>query len=253
MPIEMDKRYNGHKRLLGLVEPTYKRVRAVFNGETIADTPEAYLLYDHIYAPRYLFRKSDVDMDALNAHAETDHNRMYGAITHHDITVGDRTAEKAAHTYEHPREGYDDIGDFVGFDWNAIDQWFIEDEEVIGHARHPYLRTDVRDTSRRIQVTINGQIVADSTNATVLFETGLLPRYYIPIEDINRDYLHPTSTHTVCPYKGVASYYDVIVDGKKVEDAAWYYPTPDRGLETLMGKLAFYNEHNDITITVEDR
>ncbi len=253
MPIEMDKRYNGHKRLLGLVEPTYKRVRAVFNGETIADTPNAYLLYDHIYAPRYLFPKSDVNMDALTAQADPNHNRMYGIITHHTLTVGDRTAEKAALTYAEPREGYDDISDFVGFDWHSIDQWFEEDEEIFGHARHPYLRTDVRDTSRRVQVSINGHTVADTTNATVLFETGLLPRFYIPLGDINNAYLRPVDTHTVCPYKGEASYYDIVVGEQTVADGGWYYPTPYRGLETFMGKVAFYNEHPDITITVADR
>lgn len=253
MPIEMDKRYNGHKRLLGLVEPTYKRVRAVFNGRTIADTPNAYLLYDHIYAPRYLFPKRDVQMEALTAQPDTDHNRMYNAITYHTLTVGDRSAENAAITYEEPRGDQEDIRDFVGFDWNAMDRWFIEDEETFGHARHPYVRVDVRDTSRRVQVSIHGVTVADSTNTTVLFETGLLPRYYIPVDDIQGEYLHPVETHTVCPYKGTASYYDVVVDGQRVDDAAWYYPTPERGLEALMGKLAFYNEHDDITITVADR
>ncbi len=253
MPIEMDKRYNGHKRLLGLVEPTYKRVRVMFNGETIADTPAAYMLYDHIYSPRYLFPKEHVNMGALKARANTTHNRMYGVIIHYDVTIGDRNADGAALTYDEPREGYDDISGLVGFDWNAMDQWFVEDEEVFGHSRNPYLRTDIRDSSRRVQVEINGVTVADTANATILFETGLLPRYYIPIDDVNADYLRPVATHTVCPYKGTASYYDIAVGEQTVADGAWYYPTPVRGLETLMGKIAFYNEHNDITITVADR
>jgi len=104
-----------------------------------------------------------------------------------------------------------------------------------------------------VRVTVNGVTVADSTNVTILFETGLPPRYYIPIDDVNADYLQPVDTHTVCPYKGVASYYDVVVDGNKVEDSAWYYPTPDRGLETLMGKIAFYSEHDEISIIVDDQ
>jgi len=253
MPIEMDLRYDGHKRLLGLVEPTYKRVRAVFNGETIADTPNAYLLYDHLYAPRYLFPKSDVRMDALTAQTETGHNRMYNTIIYHDITVGDQTSEKAAITYEDPRGDQTDIGEFVAFEWNAMDTWYIEDEETFGHARHPYLRVDLRDSSRRVQVSVGGKTIADTTRATILFETGLPPRYYIPVDDISGEYLQPVTTHTICPYKGEASYYDVVVDGKRVEDAAWYYPTPERMLESIMGKLAFYNEHDDITITVADR
>lgn len=253
MPIKHETRYNGHKRLLGLVEPTYKRVRTNFNGQTIADTPNAYVLYDHIYAPRYLFRKSDVNFNALTAHNETGHNRMYDTITYYDVSVGDRVVEKAALTFENPRGEQDDIRDFVGFEWNAMDEWFIEDEEAFGHARHPYLRVDVRDSSRRVQVAVNGVTLADTTKATFLFETGLPPRYYIPVQDINSDYLRPVATHSVCPYKGLASYYDLVVDGRTVEDGAWYYPTPERGLESLMGKVAFYNEHDDITITVADR
>lgn len=253
MPIEMDKRYNGHKRLLGLVEPTFKRVRAVFNGQTIADTPNAYLLYDHIYSPRYLFRQQDVVMTALTAHPETSHNRMYGVITHHDITVGDKTVAKGAITHAEPKGDQMDISDFVGFDWHAIDAWFVEDEPIIAHARHPYLRTDVRDTSRRVTVTVNGETIADTTRATVLFETGLLPRYYIPIDDINAARLRPVATHMECPYKGISSYYDIVVDGQTVAEGGWYYPAPYRGLEALMGKVAFYNEHDDITITIADR
>jgi len=64
---------------------------------------------------------------------------------------------------------------------------------------------------------------------------------YFPPDSVKREFLKPSATHTVCPWKGTASYYDVEVDGKRNHDAAWYYPEPKSGASEIKGYVAFWN------------
>lgn len=64
--------------------------------------------------------------------------------------------------------------------------------------------------------------------------------YYFPPESVNRDYLRESPTHTRCPWKGTASYYNLVVNGATNEDAAWYYPSPSPAAETIKGHIAFW-------------
>jgi uncharacterized protein (DUF427 family) len=63
---------------------------------------------------------------------------------------------------------------------------------------------------------------------------------YFPIEDVHTEYLQPRDTHTVCPWKGTASYYTVSVDGADNADAAWYYPQPKAAAAEIVGHVAFW-------------
>lgn len=63
---------------------------------------------------------------------------------------------------------------------------------------------------------------------------------YFPPDSINSEYFKPSSTHTTCPWKGVASYYDVEVDGKVNKDAAWFYPAPKDAAKNIIGHIAFW-------------
>ncbi len=63
---------------------------------------------------------------------------------------------------------------------------------------------------------------------------------YFPLESVNQDYLTPSETHTVCPWKGTASYYTVHVGEETNPDAAWYYPEPKPGAEQVAGRVAFW-------------
>ena len=86
------------------------------------------------------------------------------------------------------------------------------------HPRSPYHRVDVLESSRRVEVKIDGVTVADSRRPRFLFETDLPTRYYLPKLDVRMDLLRPESLKTRCPYKGVASYWSVVIDGKKFEN-----------------------------------
>jgi uncharacterized protein (DUF427 family) len=87
-----------------------------------------------------------------------------------------------------------------------------------------------------VQAVWNGAVLAESDRTIVVGGN-----HYFPPEDINREYLEASGKHTVCPWKGTASYYDVVVDGERNRAAAWYYPRPSRAAAQLKGHVAFWH------------
>ena len=81
----------------------------------------------------------------------------------------------------------------------------------------------------------NGAVLAES-DRTLVVEGN----QYFPADAIKREYFRPSETHTVCGWKGTASYYDVVVDGQTNKDAAWYYPTPKDAAKEIAGYVAFW-------------
>ncbi len=86
-----------------------------------------------------------------------------------------------------------------------------------------------------MKATWNGATIAES-NDIVTVEGNA----YFPAESVNKDYLRESSQHSTCPWKGVASYYSLAVDGKENKDAAWYYPQPKDAAKEITGRLAFW-------------
>src|SRR3954452_23324288 len=93
---------------------------------------------------------------------------------------------------------------------------------------------------RRVRGLLGGRTVVDSTRVKLLHERGHLPKWYFPIEDVDRDLLVATDHHTRCPFKGDASYYSVKVGDTVAENAVWHYPEPIEGTEWLEGHVSFY-------------
>jgi len=81
----------------------------------------------------------------------------------------------------------------------------------------------------------NGTVIAES-DKTVMVEGN----HYFPPESVNTEYLKETSTHTTCPWKGLASYYTVVVDGEENADAAWFYPEPKKAAAEIKDHVAFW-------------
>ena len=79
---------------------------------------------------------------------------------------------------------------------NKIDAWYEEDEQIFVHPRDPYHRVDVLDSSRKVKVTVNSEVVAETQRPKLLFETGLPTGYYIPPEDVRQEALVPSDKHT---------------------------------------------------------
>jgi uncharacterized protein (DUF427 family) len=93
---------------------------------------------------------------------------------------------------------------------------------------------------QRIRGFVAGETVVDSTNAKLLHETGRLPVYYFPDEDVRAEFLVDSDRHTTCPHKGEARYHSLRVGDRTVADAVWYYPEPIESAPFLAGHKAFY-------------
>ena len=87
------------------------------------------------------------------------------------------------------------------------------------------------------KATWNGAVIAEaSSDAVEIVENNV----YFPVESVRREYLQPSDTHTVCGWKGTASYYHVAVNGQVNSDAAWYYPEPKDAARNIAGRVAFW-------------
>ena len=86
-----------------------------------------------------------------------------------------------------------------------------------------------------MKATWNGAVLAESDD-TVVVEGN----HYFPLESVRREHLRESETHTVCPWKGTASYYDVVVGGETNKDAAWYYPQPKDAARQIKDRVAFW-------------
>ena len=85
------------------------------------------------------------------------------------------------------------------------------------------------------KATWHGAVLAESDDCVVVEGNQ-----YFPAAAVRREYLRSSTTHTTCPWKGIASYYDVVVDGKENRDAAWYYEDPKPAAAEIRGRVAFW-------------
>lgn len=227
------------------VEPNPKWIRGVVDGRTVVDSTRARFVWEIPYYPAWYFPVDDVDAKLID-----NGNRLRspsrGEGTRYDVVVGDRTIADGA--WRHLDSPVDELRELVRFEWWAMDAWFEEETEVFVHPRSPEVRIDALPSSRHVRVLIGGEVVADSVRPTVLYETGLPPRYYLPKSDVRMDLLTPTDSATACPYKGWADYWSVTVGDETYDDIAWGYRTPLPESEAIAGLVCFYNEKVDLEI-----
>jgi uncharacterized protein (DUF427 family) len=141
---------------------------------------------------------------------------------------------------------------YVELDFRAFDAWFEEDEPIRGHPRDPFSRVDVRRTSRPVRIELDGEVLAETTAARLLFETQITTRFYLPREDVTVA-LEPSPLRTYCPYKGEASYFSFEVAGRRRENLAWCYEDPLPDARAIAGLVAFWDEHVDVQLDGELR
>ena len=233
------------------IEPSPRRVRAFFNGQPIADSKRAMLVFDNKRLPVYYFPTQDVRMDLLRP---TDFSAGAGEsaeVARWMLEAGGRTVDNVGWSYRSPDAKHAPLKDHIAFYWNKLDAWFEEDDEVFVHARDPYHRVDVLNSSRHVKVVVDGVVVAETHRPRLLFETGLPTRYYIPKTDVRMDLLEPTDSSTQCPYKGRAVYWSVRAGDKLVKDLVWSYPFPIPECPKIEHLLSFYNEKVDIYVDGE--
>jgi uncharacterized protein (DUF427 family) len=226
----------GHRLLF---DPFPRRVRAIFAGETVLDSTRGMLLHESNLLPQLYVPREDVNQDLLKATDHTTHCPFKGDAAYWSLVAGDRHAENAVWAYPEPTEAAEWLRGYVAPYWEPMDGWFDEDEEVQGHLRDPYHRVDIRASSRYLEVLAGDELVAESRRPVVLSETGLPNRFYIPPEDVRSELLELSAAHTVCPYKGIASYRNLRTRAGLVQDAAFFYPEPNDGVRGIAGLLCF--------------
>ena len=163
-----------------LMQEFPRRVRATFGGETVFDTTRAMLLHETGLLPQVYVPQDDIRADLLRP---TDHHTycpFKGTASYWSVTAGGQVAENAIWYYPDPNEESRWLQGYAGFYWDAMDEWYDEDERVEGHIRDPYHRVDVRRSSRPVRVLLGGTVLAETSRPLLLSETGLPNRFYIP-------------------------------------------------------------------------
>lgn len=170
------------------VEPHPRRIQAVLDGRTVLDTERALMVHR---AGRPLAYALPLD------------------------AVGDL-----------PHEPEPEAPGYVQVPWEAVDTWFEEGRQLRHYPPNPYHRIDCRPTTRRLRVELAGEVLVDTDDTVILFETSLAPRLYVDPAHVRTDLLRRTDTSTYCNYKGDATYWAAVVDGTVVGDVAWSYEDP---------------------------
>lgn len=252
-------------------EPTAKRVRAVLDGVTVVDTTRALLVWE----PRRVVASWAVPEEDLAAalvgatqpglagegigHAMPELTRRpvldpsipfaahSTAGTSLDVEAGGRVLPAAAFRVDDA-----DLAGYVVLDFAAFDEWWEEDARNLAHPRDPFHRIDVLRTSRTVRLEIDGTELATSRRPTLLFESMLPTRYYLPREDVVVP-LQPSPTTSTCAYKGRASYFSVSVGGVELPDIAWTYEQPLAEATGVAGLVAFFDERIDVVLDGQRR
>jgi uncharacterized protein (DUF427 family) len=230
----------------GHIEPVPRRVRAVLAGQVVVDTPGAKYVWEWPPYPQFYIPVSDVLPGAL-VDEDRPQRLKLGIARRHALQVGDAARPAAARVYG--ADAAEGLADTVRFEWDALDAWFEEDEQIFVHPRNPYVRVDALRSSRSVRVELDGVVLAESSAPVMVFETGLPTRYYFDRTAVHFEHLEATQTETACPYKGRTSgYWSMRIGDAAHPDLAWAYDFPTAALLPIAGLVAFYNEKTDIMI-----
>ncbi|PPJ60451.1 hypothetical protein CBER1_07348 [Cercospora berteroae] len=292
--------------------PTPRLIQILFNGVYILKTTAAIFVWEHPYYPQlyipaavlhsYLAaRSADLQITPGENITHPD-NPKRTLATQWTITVRNRKIDKVIcfANQENLPEPAKPLAGLVKIDFNSIDQWFEESTPIFVHPKDPFKRIDILQSTRHIVVKLplNGpsetststtksenstttstgaeetqyRIIADTFTSMHLYETGLPCRFYIPLTCVDASVLRKSSTTTKCPYKGEASYYDVVIPSPSspifpspttpspssssdedlvFKDIVWYYPTPLLESAKIENLVCFYNEKVRIEVDGE--
>ncbi len=109
----------------------------------------------------------------------------------------------------------------------------------------------ITPTDLLVEVRLGTEVLAKSSRALRLEETGLPPRFYLPKDDVRMDLLRPTTFETTCPFKGGASYWSATVDGDTHDGIVWAYETPIEAAADIAGYLSFYPHRAEVSVDGE--
>jgi uncharacterized protein (DUF427 family) len=228
------------------MEPAPRRVRAMLGSRVVFDTTRAIYLWEWANYPQYYIPIEDVDPAVL---VDEDHEQKLsrGKARRLGLRAGGIERNGAARVYT--EDSLPGLAGLVRFEWEALDAWFEEDEEIFVHPRNPYTRVDAVRSTRQIRVELDGIVLAESPSPVMVFETGLPTRYYLNRTEVDFSLLEHTDTVTSCPYKGSTSdYWSIRTPVAAYPDMAWSYSFPTAGMQAIAGLVSFYNEKIDIIL-----
>lgn len=251
-------------------EPIGKRIRAVLGGGTAVDCTRAVLVWEpRRIVPSYAVPAGDIRGElapaaaAAAGGAEEDGAPTPGlssrpvltpAVPFAAHTADGQPVDVRAFGQNRPGAGFrladQALAGYIVLDFRAFDAWYEENEPNVAHPRDPFHRIDVLASSRHVRLELDGQVLAESSRPTLLFETMLPVRYYLPREDIRAE-LSPSGTRTYCAYKGQASYWSATVGGRVVPDIAWTYQEPLHDATQVRDLTAFFDERVDVVVDGE--
>jgi uncharacterized protein (DUF427 family) len=224
-----------------------RRMRAELGRRTVVQSDDAVLLFEPGRYPVAYFPIADFAEGALRPiHHRSAHPHL-GETAWFEVVVGDRHAPRGAWQHVALPEHAAILEGKAALAWRAMDGFFEEDDRIFGHAADPYHRIDIRQTSRHLVVRAGDRVVADTTRPLVLYESGFAPRWYVPRDDTVADALTLTDLQTFCPYKGIASYYDI----DDAQSGAWSYRAPFEDVAAIGGLLSFEPDRVEVTLDSE--
>jgi uncharacterized protein (DUF427 family) len=229
-------------------EPTERRIRVESQHQLVADSTRAMLVWEpRRVVPTYAVPAEDLLSDLGPAESTP----PPAGVLHPGIPFSAHSAEGEAVSVGAAegagfRPADPDLAGYVVLDFDAFDAWYEEDEPIVGHPRDPFHRVDTRRTSRRVRIERDGEVLAESDRAVLLFETNLPTRFYLPREDLVAG-VEPSTRRTYCPYKGEATYWSI----GGIRDIAWSYEADDLlpdGPRAITGLVAFFDERVDVVV-----
>jgi uncharacterized protein (DUF427 family) len=216
-------------------EPLRRRMRVRFGGAWIADSEDVVLLHEPGRYPVAYFPLAAVADGALEPAGHTTRHADLGPTAWYTVQAGDHSKPRAAWQHTELPDYASELKGRVAFAWRAMEAFYEEDERIVGHAADPYHRVDIRQTSRHLTVRYQDQVIADTRRPLALYESGFAPRWYVPRDDVDLAALAPAEGQTFCPYKGLASYYDI----GGAHRAAWSYEDAWTEVRRVCGLISF--------------
>lgn len=228
-------------------EPLRRRMRVRFADRWIADSQDVVLLHEPGRYPVAYFPVDDVAGGILLSEGRVTQHQDLGDTQWFTVRAPGREATHAAWQHIALPHHAAVLGERVAFAWRAVDAFYEEDERIVGHAADAYHRIDIRSTSRHLVVRDADRVVADTHRPLALYESGFAPRWYVPREDIDDSALKPVDGQTFCPYKGIASYYDIGAHKR----AAWSYVNAWAEVSRVRNVVSF--EPDKIEVCLDDK
>ena len=216
-------------------EPLRRRMRVRFGGAWIADSDDVVLLHEPGRYPVAYFPLSAVTEGALQPDGHTTRHPDLGPTSWYSARAGEHSTPRAGWRHTGLPDHAGELKGRVAFAWRAMDAFYEEDERIVGHAADPYHRIDIRQASRHLVVRSGDRVIAGTTRPLALYESGFAPRWYVPRADVDETALSAAEGQTFCPYKGLASYYDI----GDVRRAAWAYEDAWPEVRRISGLMSF--------------